>query len=107
MVKNFLRSGSFDETESNPFINTEPVNELVLVNKKPVVPTEQEMKRNGISRSSKLRVAEKFMIVYDSRILTEYKFFTYRRCIYFLENLYPLKSTLHSQETKGRTKNQD
>ncbi len=59
LVKNFFRRGSFDEPEENPFINTEPVNELKIITKKPIGPTEEEMKRNPRSRSSKLRVAEK------------------------------------------------
>jgi 16S rRNA (cytosine1402-N4)-methyltransferase len=59
LVKNFFRRGSFDEPEENPFINTEPVNELKVITKKPVGPTDEEMKRNPRSRSAKLRVAEK------------------------------------------------
>jgi 16S rRNA (cytosine1402-N4)-methyltransferase len=59
LVKNFFRRGSFDEPEENPFINTEPVNELKIITKKPVGPTDEEMKRNPRSRSAKLRVAEK------------------------------------------------
>lgn len=63
LVKNFFRRGSFDETEENPFINTETVNELVIVNKKPILPSERELKQNPRSRSAKLRVAEKVMMV--------------------------------------------
>jgi len=63
LVKNFFRRGSFDEPEENPFINTEPVNELKAVTKKPVLPADEEMKQNPRSRSSKLRVAEKIMMV--------------------------------------------
>jgi 16S rRNA (cytosine1402-N4)-methyltransferase len=63
LVKNFFRRGSFDEPEENPFINTEPVNELKIITKKPVLPTEKEMKQNARSRSAKLRVAEKIMMV--------------------------------------------
>ena len=60
LVKNFFRRGSFvEQPDENPFINTESVNELKAVTKKPVVPAEQEMKQNPRSRSSKLRVAEK------------------------------------------------
>ena len=59
LVKNFFRRGSFDEPEENPFINTEPVNELKILTKKPIGPSDEEMKRNPRSRSSKLRVAEK------------------------------------------------
>lgn len=63
MVKNFFRRGSFDEPDENPFINTESVNELRIITKKPIVPTDKEMKQNSRSRSSKLRVAEKVMMV--------------------------------------------
>ena len=63
LVKNFFRRGSFDELEENPFINTVSVNELKLVNKKPILPTENEMKLNPRARSAKLRIAEKRMMV--------------------------------------------
>jgi 16S rRNA (cytosine1402-N4)-methyltransferase len=63
LVKNFFRRGSFDEPEPNPFINTETVNELKIITKKPVTPSEKEMKKNPRSRSAKLRVAEKVMMV--------------------------------------------
>jgi 16S rRNA (cytosine1402-N4)-methyltransferase len=59
LVKNFFRRNSFDEPEENPFINTEPVQELKVITKKPIVPTEREIKQNPRSRSAKLRVAEK------------------------------------------------
>ena len=63
LVKNFFRRGSFDEPEENPFINTITVNELNVVTKKPIVPSDKEMKQNPRSRSAKLRVAEKIMMV--------------------------------------------
>jgi 16S rRNA (cytosine1402-N4)-methyltransferase len=64
LVKNFFRRGSFDEqAEENPFINTETVSELKVITKKPIVATENEQKQNPRSRSAKLRVAEKVMMV--------------------------------------------
>ena len=63
LVKNFFRRGSFDEPEDNPFINEENVNELRVITKKPVQPSEKEMKENPRSRSAGLRVAEKVMMV--------------------------------------------
>lgn len=63
LVKNFFRRGSFDEPEENPFINTETVNELKVITKKPVLPSAAEQQRNPRSRSAKLRVAEKVMLV--------------------------------------------
>ncbi|TMI66306.1 MAG: 16S rRNA (cytosine(1402)-N(4))-methyltransferase RsmH [Bacteroidetes bacterium] len=59
LVKNFFRRGTFDEPEENPFINDETVSELKVITKKPIVPTEKEMKQNPRSRSAKLRVTEK------------------------------------------------
>lgn len=63
LVKNFFRRGSFDEPDENPFINTESVNELAVITKKPVTPSAEEIKENSRSRSAKLRVAEKVMMV--------------------------------------------
>ena len=63
LVKNFFRRGSFDEPDENPFINTEKTNELMIVNRKPILPSEKELKQNPRSRSAKLRVAEKVMMV--------------------------------------------
>jgi len=63
LVKNFFRRGSFDEPEGNPFTNEENVNELRIITKKPVQPSEKEMKENPRSRSAGLRIAEKVMMV--------------------------------------------
>jgi 16S rRNA (cytosine1402-N4)-methyltransferase len=59
LVKNFFRRGSFDETEENPYIMNEKKNELKVITKKPIEPSEEEMKLNPRARSAKLRVAEK------------------------------------------------
>jgi 16S rRNA (cytosine1402-N4)-methyltransferase len=63
LVKNFFRRGTFDEPEANPFINEELVNELKVITKKPIVASDKEMKQNPRSRSAKLRIAEKVMMV--------------------------------------------
>jgi 16S rRNA (cytosine1402-N4)-methyltransferase len=63
LVKNFFRRGTFDEPESNPFTNDISVNELKVISKKPILPTENEMKQNPRARSAKLRLAEKMMMV--------------------------------------------
>lgn len=63
LVKNFFRSGKFELAEETPFIMTEPANELIPVTKKPVVAGHREIKQNPRSRSAKLRVAEKRMMV--------------------------------------------
>jgi len=59
LVKHFFRQGTWDEAEENPFTMTSRNNELRLVNKKPIVASETELKLNPRSRSAKLRVAEK------------------------------------------------
>ena len=59
LVKNFFRRGTFDEKEENPFIMQEKLNELKVITKKPIEPTEEELKRNPRARSAKLRVVEK------------------------------------------------
>ena len=58
IVKNFFRKGSFEEETTDPFAIT-PAPPLKVITKKPVVPANEEMKRNPRSRSAKLRVAEK------------------------------------------------
>lgn len=59
LVKNFFRRGSFDEPEENPFFNTQPENELLVITRKPISATAEELKRNPRARSARLRVAEK------------------------------------------------
>jgi len=61
IVKNFFRKGHFEEEETttDPFGRDTTVPPLKVITKKPVVPTEEEMKRNPRARSARLRVAEK------------------------------------------------
>ena len=63
LVKNFFRRGTFDEPEKNPFINEEKVNELIVISKKPILPSEKELKQNPRARSARLRIAEKVMMI--------------------------------------------
>jgi 16S rRNA (cytosine1402-N4)-methyltransferase len=63
LVKNFFRRGTFEEAEENPFVMTEPANEMSIITKKPVTAGDREIKENPRSRSAKLRVAEKKMMV--------------------------------------------
>jgi 16S rRNA (cytosine1402-N4)-methyltransferase len=63
IVKNFFRRGSLSEPDSNPFINSEEVNELKIITKKPVTPGKEEINKNPRAGSAKLRVAEKIMMV--------------------------------------------
>jgi 16S rRNA (cytosine1402-N4)-methyltransferase len=62
LVKNFFRRGTFQETEENPFIMQEKVNDLKVITKKPIEASEEEMKQNPRARSARLRVAEKVMM---------------------------------------------
>ncbi len=59
LVKNFFRQGSFDELPDNPFVSEvkEPV--FKIITKKPIIASDNEIKKNTRSRSAKLRVAEK------------------------------------------------
>lgn len=61
IVKNFMRFKASDKLHtsglSGLFIDKEP--EVILVTKKPIVPSEEEMKQNPRSRSAKLRIIEK------------------------------------------------
>jgi 16S rRNA (cytosine1402-N4)-methyltransferase len=61
IVKNFFRKGSFEdeEVETDAFGRAVTTPPLKAVTKKPIVPTEAEMKRNPRARSARLRVAEK------------------------------------------------
>ena len=58
MVKNFFRSGNFEGTlVKDCFGNVETPFELV--NRKVIVPSEEEQRMNPRSRSAKLRIAMK------------------------------------------------
>ena len=63
LVKNFFRRGTFEETDENPFIMKEKVNELKVITKKPIEPSAKEIKENPRARSAKLRVVEKIMML--------------------------------------------
>jgi len=61
LVKNFFRKGNFEEADENtdPYGNSEQQSSLKIITKKPIVPSDQELKANPRSRSAKLRIAEK------------------------------------------------
>jgi 16S rRNA (cytosine1402-N4)-methyltransferase len=60
MVKQFFRSGTFEEKDDlDPFGTTSMAKALRMVTKKPVTPSETELRRNPRARSAKLRIAEK------------------------------------------------
>ena len=58
MVKNFIRSGRTDGVEQKD-IYGRPSAPLKSVERKPIVPQEDEIEGNTRARSAKLRIAEK------------------------------------------------
>jgi 16S rRNA (cytosine1402-N4)-methyltransferase len=59
VVKTFFKDNTFEAPDENPFATTERKKVLKPVNKKPIVATNEEIKKNSRARSAKLRVAEK------------------------------------------------
>lgn len=64
IVKSFFKKGNFNEDEdaADPFGQNTPIPPLKIITKKPIVPSDQEQKRNPRSRSAKLRVAERRVV---------------------------------------------
>ncbi len=58
LVKNFFRTGNFEGKQEKDFYGN-LITSLKPVNRKPLVPTEEEIKNNSRARSAKLRIAEK------------------------------------------------
>lgn len=58
LVKQFFKTGTFEEPETDAF-GRKPLAPLKVVNKKPLTAKVDEQKKNSRSRSAKLRVAEK------------------------------------------------
>ncbi len=58
LVKQFFKTGSTEEVEQDVFGNR-PESPFKILTKKPITATAEEQKRNGRSRSAKLRIAEK------------------------------------------------
>ncbi|MGN6193689.1 MAG: 16S rRNA (cytosine(1402)-N(4))-methyltransferase RsmH [Ginsengibacter sp.] len=59
IVKNFFKNGNFEEEQSSDVFGNTTESELKIITKKPILPSEEELKRNPRSRSAKLRIAEK------------------------------------------------
>ncbi len=59
LVKIFFKDNSFEIVQPNLFQNIEKAHSLKMLNKKPIVAGDQEIKMNPRSRSAKLRIAEK------------------------------------------------
>lgn len=58
LVKNFIKSGNFEGNIKKDFYGN-PLVQFKLITKKPVIPSDEEIKRNRRARSAKLRIAEK------------------------------------------------
>ncbi|MDE5612927.1 MAG: 16S rRNA (cytosine(1402)-N(4))-methyltransferase, partial [Odoribacter sp.] len=59
MVKNFLKSGNADGKVEKDLVFGSVRHDFELVNRKVIVPSEEEIERNPRARSAKLRIAEK------------------------------------------------
>lgn len=62
IVKNFFKNGNFNEEKEIDLYGNVPKNDLKIITKKPVTPSDEELKNNPRSRSSKLRIAEKIKV---------------------------------------------
>lgn len=62
IVKIFFKNGNFDKEQKNDLYGTLLKNDLKVITKKPILPSQQEIKRNPGSRSAKLRIAEKINV---------------------------------------------
>lgn len=58
IVKNFFKSGNFEGKIEKDFYGN-PLVDFKIINKKPIVPSEEEIKNNSRAKSAKLRIAEK------------------------------------------------
>ncbi len=59
IVKNFFKSGSFAETETDEVYGNKPATVFTIITKKPITPATAEINTNSRARSAKLRIAEK------------------------------------------------
>ncbi len=58
LVKNFIKSGNFEgKVEKDFYGNVQ--SDLLAINRKVIIPTDEEIERNPRARSAKLRIAEK------------------------------------------------
>lgn len=62
LVKNFFKNGNFENEPPKDLYGNAAKNELKIITKKPIIPSEEELKMNPRSRSSKLRIAEKIQV---------------------------------------------
>jgi 16S rRNA (cytosine1402-N4)-methyltransferase len=59
LVKNFFKTGSVEKQEADPVYGTRQASPFVLMTKKPIEPSADEVKSNPRSRSARLRVGIK------------------------------------------------
>ena len=62
VVKNFFKNGNFDEEQQMDLYGSLSKNDFKIITRKPVTPSQEELKNNPRSRSSKLRIAEKIKV---------------------------------------------
>lgn len=58
MVKTYMKNGSFEEEEVDEIYGTRRKSPFLIITKKPILPSKEELVRNPRSRSAKLRIAE-------------------------------------------------
>ena len=58
LVKNFTRTGNAEGKEEKDFFGN-PITPYIIINRKPIVPSEEEIAENSRARSAKLRIAER------------------------------------------------
>ncbi|HPT03509.1 MAG TPA: 16S rRNA (cytosine(1402)-N(4))-methyltransferase RsmH [Bacteroidales bacterium] len=59
LVKNFFKAGNFEGVVKKDFFGN-PMTPFRLINRKPIVASQDELNENNRARSSKLRIAEKY-----------------------------------------------
>ena len=59
LVKIFFREGGFEQAATDEVYGTRPESPFTLITRKPILPGDDELRRNPRSRSAKLRIAEK------------------------------------------------
>ena len=63
IVKNFFKNGNLETEKQKDLYGNFEKSELKVVTKKPIIPSEEELKINPRARSSKLRIAEKIKVL--------------------------------------------
>ncbi len=58
LVKNFIKTGNFEGKQEKDFFGN-VTSQLQAINRKVIIPTDEEIERNPRARSAKLRIAEK------------------------------------------------